>query len=289
MFRSNLPKQYLFHVFKVLISGVSELTALFNNLQALALEISREFEILTKTYGINLVDSLSSPIFSGIHRAFSASFDITDFDSVNKDTFTLDYNHWNLSTQFAEDSRIKLESATGEIFFATVKESSWNLEDEPYGTVIVINEECPITPISARYEKNIEVKFSELLLRDGSVEMLSLDETVYDTSMIGESDYLYLSAEYGDITADFPANTIILLGGVSYPAKPDYKILTVDSTSYDNFGGMLPMSTRLNFTENISPIVQVEKVTKFIAFTPTNDQHIATKKYVDDAIAAALL
>jgi outer membrane murein-binding lipoprotein Lpp len=266
-------------------TDVSTLQTTLSLLSDKADELERTYEIISATYGIDLSGISVHPSITGVLRSFSEPFDVHAFESPR--TIIIHQSYWNLTSQFCAGKRVKLYDASDNIFFATVASSQWSVYPSGGGsnhTHVTFDVDIPFTPVTALYERTFEAEFSEYLKRDGSVLMSFLSDS-FDTSMIGEDDFCYLNASYGDITSLFPDGSKIVLFGITTQAAKVYKELVIASTSFDNWGGMLGMDhTRLNFTEYITPIHQVQTLTRISDFVPSLDQHIATKKYVDTSI-----
>jgi hypothetical protein len=268
--RRSLPKAYILHIVKIVKQQIVDFLTAFFFLDKIS------FSAFTNDPADPdsplESNSLSSP-FTVIHQSGK--------------TLVLSNDHMNITGLLTAGTVVRVFDITaGQSVFAQVVSSSWQMYGYFNHTHLEIDTGFDFTADHIRILTPVTFPVSDYLLRDGSVLMF-MPGDYFESSQYLDSNYVYLAASLGDVSSEFPVGTLVRLTGLTGTGVRLHLYLYVTAASYEFF--MISNFTKITFNQTISPPINLaEYVYRYLAFTPTHDQHIATKKYVDDAIAAAL-
>jgi hypothetical protein len=267
--RRTLPKAFILHIVELVKKQIVDFLTAFFFLDKIS------FSAFTGDPSVPdsplESSSLSSP-FTIIHQSGK--------------TLVLSNNHMNITDLLPAGLVVRVFDSTGKSIFAQVVSSSWEMYGSFNHTHVEIDTDIPFTADNIRLLTPVTLPVSDYLLRDGSV-MMFMPGNYFNSSQFLDANYVFLDPALGDVTAEFPVGTLVKLTGNSATGKILHLNLFVTAASYEFF--MIGYFSKITFDQTISPpITLAQHVYRYLAFTPTHNQHIATKKYVDDAITAAL-
>jgi hypothetical protein len=267
--RRTLPKAYILHIVKIVKQQIVDFLTAFFFLDKIS--FSAFTDEPTNPDSPLASNSLSSP-FAVIHQSGK--------------NLVLSNDHMNITDLLPPGQVVRIFDDTDKSVFAKVVSSSWSIYNSFNHTHVEVDTAMDFTAAHIRLLTSVTLPVKDYLLRDGSV-LMYLPGTFYNSSPYLDANYVFLDASLGNVTADFPAGSLVRLTGNSASGKILHLSLLVTSASWEFF--MSGWFTKLTFNQTISPpITYAQHIYKYTPFVPSHEQHIATKKYVDDAITAAL-